>query len=76
MSTKLESYIKEIKNFLEENYICYEYKTPYFDSNEQLIKYQVRNEIFINDLLNVFVNETTYKRLLEYLRNHVFSVIH
>ena len=39
-------------------------------------KYQVRNEIFINDLLNVFVNETTYKQLLEYLSNHVFSVIH
>ena len=26
MGTKLESYIKEIKNFLAENYICYEYK--------------------------------------------------
>ena len=39
-------------------------------------KYQVRNEIFTNDLLNVSVNETTYKRLLEYLSNHVFSVIH
>ena len=24
MGTKLESYIKEIKNFLEENYVCYE----------------------------------------------------
>ena len=39
MGTKLESYIKEIKNFLEENYVYYEYKTLYFDSNEQLIKY-------------------------------------
>lgn len=39
-------------------------------------KYQVRNEIFINNLLNVFVNKTTYKQLLEYLSNHVFSVIH
>ncbi len=52
MSTKLESYIKEIKNFLEENYVCYEYKTPYFDSNEQLVKYQVRNDAFIIETKN------------------------
>ena len=39
-------------------------------------KNQVRNEIFVNDPLNVDVNETTYKRLLEHLNNHVFSVIH
>ena len=52
MGTKLESYIKEIKNFLEENYICYEYKTPYFDGNEQLVKYQVRNDAFIIETKN------------------------
>lgn len=39
-------------------------------------KYQVRNEIFVNELLNVFKNETTYKQLREYLANRVFSVIH
>lgn len=39
-------------------------------------KNQVRNEIFVNELLNVSENETTYKQLLEYLSNSVFSVIH
>ena len=39
-------------------------------------KNQVRNEIFVNELLNVFENETTYKQLLEYLGNRVFSVVH
>lgn len=39
-------------------------------------KYQVRNEIFVNELLNVYENETTYKQLREYLGHRVFSVVH
>ena len=30
----------------------------------------------MNDLLNVFENETTYKQLCEYLGHRVFSVVH
>ena len=39
-------------------------------------KNQVRNEIFVNELLNVSENETTYKQLREYLGHRVFSVVH
>lgn len=52
MATKLESYIKEIKKFLEKHYICYEYKTPYFNNEEQVVKYQVRNDAFIIETKN------------------------
>ena len=39
-------------------------------------KYQVQNEIFMNDSLNVYESETTYKQLREYLGHSVFSVVH